>query len=100
MIISFVLIAVFYFASRKSSMIPGRLQGALEVFVGGVDDFICGILGPQGRKYVPFIGTLFIYILLMNLMGLVPFMKSSTASWSTTLALALCVFFYLQYTAF
>jgi F-type H+-transporting ATPase subunit a len=68
--------------------------------VGGVDDFICGILGPQGRKYVPFIGTLFIYILLMNLMGLVPFMKSSTASWSTTLALALCVFFYLQYTAF
>lgn len=100
LMISLVLIAVFYFAARRRSMIPGRLQCAIEVFVGGVDDFICGILGPQGRKYTPFIGTLFIYILSMNLMGLVPFMRSSTASWSTTLALALCVFFYLQYTAF
>ncbi len=100
LMISFILIAVFYFASRRSCMIPGRLQCAIEVFVGGVDNFICGILGNQGRRYVPFIGTLFIYILFMNLMGLVPFMKSSTASWSTTLALALCVFFYLQYTAF
>jgi F-type H+-transporting ATPase subunit a len=35
----------------------------------------------------------------MNLSGLIPFMKSSTTSWSTTLALALCVFIYLQYTA-
>ena len=99
-VISIALIAVSYLATRKSSMIPGRLQAAIEIFVGGVDDFICGILGPQGRKYVPFIGTLFIYILTMNLIGLVPFMKSSTASWSTTLALALCVFCYLQYTAF
>jgi F-type H+-transporting ATPase subunit a len=99
-LIAFILIVVAYFASRKRSMVPARLQAAIEVFVGGVDDFICGILGPQGRKYTPFIGTLFIYILSMNLMGLVPFMKSSTASWSTTLGLALCVFFYLQYTAF
>ena len=35
----------------------------------------------------------------MNLVGIIPFMKSSTASWSTTLALALCVFAYVQYTA-
>jgi len=35
----------------------------------------------------------------MNLFGIIPFMKSSTTSWSTTLALALCVFFYVQYAA-
>lgn len=89
-----------YFASRKKSLVPGRLQCAVEMMVGGMDEFISGILGKKGRKYTPFIGTLFIYILFMNLLGLVPFMKSATSSWSTTLALALCVFLYLQYTAF
>jgi len=88
-----------YFACRKKSLIPGRLQAAFEMFVAGIDDFVCGIMGPQGRRFTPFIGTLFIYILCMNLSGLIPFVKASTASWSTTLALALCVFFYVQYTA-
>lgn len=88
-----------YFAGRKNSLIPDRLQNCAEVVVGGLNDFVCGIMGPGGRKYAPFIGTLFIYILFMNLSGLIPFMKAPTASWSTTLALALCVFFYVQYTA-
>jgi F-type H+-transporting ATPase subunit a len=94
------LVLVSYLSTRKRNLIPGRAQSLLELFVGTVDDFVCGILGPQGRRFTPFIGTLFIYIVSMNLIGLVPFMKSSTASWSTTLALALCVFVYLQYTAF
>jgi F-type H+-transporting ATPase subunit a len=61
---------------------------------------ICGILGPKrGRKYLPFLGTLFIYILFMNLIGMIPFMKSATSNLSTTLALSLCVFIYVTYTA-
>ncbi len=99
LVIVFILFIVAYLASRKMKMVPGRLQNAFEVFAGGVDDFVCGILGARGRKYTPFIGTLFIYILFMNLIGLVPFMKSSTSSWSTTLALALCVFVYVNYTS-
>jgi F-type H+-transporting ATPase subunit a len=85
-------------ATRRPSLIPGRLQNFAEMLVGGLDEFICGILGKEGRNYTPFIGTLFIYILVMNCLGLIPFMKSATASWSTTLALGLCVFFYVQYT--
>ncbi|MDD5465854.1 MAG: F0F1 ATP synthase subunit A [Candidatus Omnitrophica bacterium] len=100
LVIVLVLGILAYFAGRKKSLIPaGRLQNCAEAVVGGLNDFVCGIMGPQGRKYTPFIGTLFIYILFMNLSGLVPFMKAPTASWSTTLALALCVFFYVQYTA-
>jgi F-type H+-transporting ATPase subunit a len=98
LLIVLVLGVLAFFACRKRRMIPGRLQVAAELIVGGLDNFVCGILGPRGRKYTPFIGTLFIYILFMNLSGLVPFLKSSTASWSTTMALALCVFFYVQYT--
>jgi len=86
-------------ASRRASIVPGRLQVVVELFVGGVDKFVCGILGPKGRALTPFIGTLFVYILAMNIMSLVPFMKSPTSSWSTTLALSLSVFVYLQYTA-
>jgi len=81
-------------------MIPGRLQSAFEMIAGGLDAFVCGILGPKGRRFTPFIGTLFVYILFMNLISLVPFMKAPTSSWSVTLALAICVFIYLQYTGF
>ena len=94
-----VVSSLAHLATRKATDIPGRLQNIFEVLVGGLDDFVCGILGPSGRRYTPFIGTLFVYILCMNIFGLIPFLKPPTASWSTTLALALCVFFYVQYTA-
>ncbi|HTZ11961.1 MAG TPA: F0F1 ATP synthase subunit A [Candidatus Margulisiibacteriota bacterium] len=93
------LVSVSAIACRRGALVPGRMQNAAELLFGGIDDFICGILGPKGRRYTPFIGTLFIYILCMNLAGLVPFMKSPTSNWSTTLALALCVFAYVQYSA-
>lgn len=88
-----------YFSTRRMKMVPSGLQNAVEALVSLLDEFVRGILGDRGRKYTPFIGTLFIYILFMNLFGLIPFMKSITSSWSTTLALALCVFVYVQYTA-
>jgi F-type H+-transporting ATPase subunit a len=95
----FILAIIAIAAASKHSLIPGRLQGAVEVYIGTIDDFVCGILGPSGRRFVPFIGTLFIYILFMNLIGLVPFMRSATSSLSTTLALALCVFIYVHFSA-
>ncbi|MCX5716686.1 MAG: F0F1 ATP synthase subunit A [Candidatus Omnitrophica bacterium] len=99
-IIAAIIVTVFWFSIRKRKMIPGRLQAAAELFVWALDDFVCGVMGPKGRRFVPFIGTLFIYIISMNLFGLIPLMKSSTSSWSVTLALALCVFVYVQYTGF
>lgn len=93
--------AVVVFAGKKISLAPvSRLQNSVELCVSALDDFVCGILGPKGRQFTPFIGTLFIYILAMNLLGFIPLMKSPTASWSTTFALAICVFAYVQYTAF
>ncbi len=85
-------------ASKRATLVPGRLQNVVEFLVEKLDEFICGVLGPRGRKHVPFLGTLFIYILFMNLFGLVPFMRSPTANLNQTLALALCVFLYVQYT--
>ncbi len=87
-------------ATRKLEYVPGRLQSGAEFVVSFIDDFIRSILGDRGREFTPFIGTLFLYILAMNYIGLIPFFKSPTADLSTTVALALIVFFYIQYTAF
>jgi F-type H+-transporting ATPase subunit a len=84
-------------ASRNAQMIPGKFQNAVEYLVEGLNDFIVGILGPEhGPRYVPFLGTLFIYILAMNLFGLIPFMDSPTSSLNVTVGLALVVFLYSQ----
>ncbi|MFH0764316.1 MAG: F0F1 ATP synthase subunit A [Candidatus Omnitrophota bacterium] len=99
LVIILAISAIAYSASRRIKFIPARLQAAFEIFVASIDDFVCGIIGPAGRRYTPFIGTLFLYILLMNLSGLIPLMKAPTTSWSTTLALAICVFIYVQYAA-
>lgn len=87
-----------YFSSRRRALHPGKLQNFTEIAVEGLDNFICGILGPRGRKFTPFLGTLFIYILCMNFLGLIPGMKSPSSSLNTTVALALCVFLYVQFT--
>jgi F-type H+-transporting ATPase subunit a len=92
-----LLILVFGLGARPKRMVPTGLQNLSEALLGGLHDFFLGILGPEGKKYVPFVGTLFLYIVTMNWMGLLPFMKAPTSSLNTTLALALCVFVYVQY---
>jgi F-type H+-transporting ATPase subunit a len=98
-LVSVAIVLFVYFSVRKFKFIPGRRQVFLEMVFGGLDDFTAGVLGKNSRKHLPFLGTLFIYIFVMNLIGLIPFLKSPTSSWSVTLALSLCVFAYVQYTA-
>ena len=97
-IIAFTLMAIAYFGTRNRKEIPGRFQNFLETVVEGLQKFVTDVLGDRGKKYVPFIGTLFLYILCQNLFGLVPGMKSPTSSLNTTIALAVSVFFYVQFT--
>ncbi len=83
-------------ATRNPQLVPGKLQNLVETAVEYLDDFVTGIIGPSGRHYTPFVGTLFLYIVTMNLIGIVPGMKSPTSSVNTTIALALTVFVYVQ----
>jgi F-type H+-transporting ATPase subunit a len=89
----------FAFGCRGLSLLPGRAQIAVEAVVEGLDNLGCGVLGKkEGRRYLPFLGTLFLFILSMNLAGLVPGLKSPTSRFEMTGALALCVFLTVQWT--
>lgn len=77
---------------------PSRFQMAVELLMGGLYNLFQGAIGPTARRYTPYLGTLFIFILLNNFMGLVPFFHASTSSLNTTAALAICTFLYVQFT--
>ena len=85
-----VLTLFFVFVTRKLKRVPeGKGQTLLEVFVGGITDFFGGILGDHGKKYVPFVGSLFIFILFLNFLGIIPGLQPPTADLNTTLALGI-----------
>ncbi len=69
---------------------PG--QNLLEVIVTGIRDQIEEIGGERPDLYMPFVGTLFIYIATCNIMDVIPQFAAPTASLSTTAGLAICVF--------
>ena len=97
LVIAALLIWITWRYTRRPSAIPSGWQNALEIVVEGFDDLMRGIMGRAGREHAPFVGTLFLYIWFMNLVGLVPGMKSSTSSLSTTVGLAIVVFGYVQW---
>jgi F-type H+-transporting ATPase subunit a len=69
-----------------------RWQGALEILVTGTAGQIEAVGLKPARRYMPFLGTLFSFIAIANLLTIVPVYEPPTGSLSTTAALALCVF--------
>jgi F-type H+-transporting ATPase subunit a len=66
------LICVFLFAAGKRELVPGRLQSVGEALYDLIDvTLVEPIIGPAGRPYIPFIFTIFMVVLTMNMMGLV-----------------------------
>ncbi len=99
---SFVVIAliaiIVLIITRDTRLVPGRAQAALEVLITGLDDVVQGVMGPRGRAYTPFLGTVFIYIFISNLFGLVPLQNSTMSFLTTVVPIAVCVFLYVQWT--
>jgi F-type H+-transporting ATPase subunit a len=68
-----------------------RWQNLLEVLVVGMRDQISAVSQQDPKQYLPFIGTLFLFISVSNILAVVPGFRPPTASLSTTTALAICV---------
>lgn len=91
-VVMLVLIAVAMVARVRLALVPRGAQNVLEVvleqFIGMIDE----VMGHEGRRYLPLIATLGLYILVGNLIGLVPGLAGPTTDLNTTASCAIVVF--------
>src|SRR6266705_4866953 len=87
-----ILATVAFVASRNLQLVPRGLQNFLEVVLEQFNQMIDDVMGPEGRRYLPLIATLGLFILTSNLVGLVPGFAGPTTTINTNAACALVVF--------
>jgi F-type H+-transporting ATPase subunit a len=95
-IIVIVLSAVAVLATRRQYKVPTRFQNLLESIVELLNKLVVGLIGPHGTRYLPYLGTLFIYIFFMNILGIIPAFRSPTVTLSTTGALGITTIIVVQ----
>jgi len=96
-IIMAVLTLVCRFVTRRLSMLPDRRQAVLEGIVTGIIGQIEDVIRKDGRPFLPLVGTLFIFLVIANLCGVLPGVEAPTGKIETPAALALIVFFSVHY---
>lgn len=91
--VMFLLVAAAWYATRglSSGRSISRWQNFLEIIIGAINDQIREVSQRSPVRYLPFIGTLFLFIVTSNLLAIVPGFYAPTSSLSTTTALAICV---------
>jgi len=92
-----LLIGVGLLASRRLALVPAGAQNVMETVVSNLEEFMVDITGEEGRAFFPYIGTVFLFILTCNLIGLIPGFLSPTSNINTPLSMALCTFVYTHY---
>ena len=95
MMIALAGVAIFLFVgSSRPQLVPGRWQAAVEYLYDFVRKMLDDNVGLQGRRYVPLIFSLFIFVLACNLLGLIPWVGAftPTSHIAVTLGLAVLVF--------
>ncbi|MCX7816982.1 MAG: F0F1 ATP synthase subunit A [Syntrophales bacterium] len=88
-----LLLAVSGFlATRALRLVPSGFQNFMEVVVETFHRLLIDTMGPEGKRFFPLIGTIGLFILTSNLLGLIPGFESPTANLNTNAAMALVVF--------
>ncbi len=86
-----LVVALLYFGARPKAVVPGRLQAAAEMAYDFLYNMSVDQIGPEGKRYFPFVFTLFFFVLMGNLLGLIPFGFTYTSHIAVTAALAIAV---------
>ena len=93
MLLVFGLItALMIWGTAKRAIIPGRIQALAESSYEFVHELVVGQIGHEGKRYFPFVFSLFMFILFGNLLGLLPYAFTFTSHIAVTFALAVVVF--------
>lgn len=90
-IAAFTSIIFLTAAMHRKAMIPGKLQMSAELLYEFVSKMVSDNIGKKGRRYFPFVFTVFMYVLVGNLLGLMPYSFTYTSHLSVTGALALTI---------
>jgi F-type H+-transporting ATPase subunit a len=86
-----IVLAMLYFGMRPRAVIPGRLQSLAEMSYQFLYSMCVDQIGPEGKRFFPFVFTLFFFVLMGNLIGLFPYFFTYTSHIAITGALALMV---------
>jgi|TARA_R110000772_G_scaffold111977_7_gene216125 F-type H+-transporting ATPase subunit a len=93
MVFAIVAVTLFLtFSMRSRAMVPGRMQSMAELSYEFIANMIKDNVGSEGRRYFPFIFTLFMFVLFCNLLGMIPYTFTVTSQIIVTFALAALVF--------
>jgi len=87
-----ILVGIGLLATRGAGPVPSGMQNLMEVLLVEIQRMARETMGPRGMKYFPLIATLALFLLVSNLIGLIPGFAPPTASLNTNVALALTVF--------
>ncbi len=87
-----VLVVVSFLATRSLQLAPRGVQNFMEVVLEQFQTLLDDVIGHDGRRYLPLIATLGLFILTSNLLGLIPGLMAPTSNLNTTVACALIVF--------
>nr|WP_194443702.1 F0F1 ATP synthase subunit A [Pseudoroseomonas aerophila] len=87
-----VIVAVMAMGIAPRAVVPGRLQSLAEMFYEFLENLVTGQVGHEGKRYFPFVFTLFMFVLFGNVIGLLPFAFTYTSHIAVTFALAAIVF--------
>ncbi|MGY8823015.1 MAG: F0F1 ATP synthase subunit A [Candidatus Latescibacterota bacterium] len=92
-VVGAVLIGILLSAFRKPDIVPSGVANFFEAIALFLrDEVVLPIMGEDGRKYLPFLLTIFFFILFCNLFGLIPYSATATGNISVTAGLAICTF--------
>ena len=93
MLIAVTAISFFMiFSIRKNSIIPSRLQSVVEISYEFVSNMVRQNVGSQGKTYFPFIFTIFMFVLFLNMLGMIPYGFTVTSHIAVTFGLAILIF--------
>ncbi len=93
-----IIIAIAKMATKSLRAVPTGSQNVMEAFLGGVIAMGKDVVGEEhARKYLPLIATIGLFVLVNNLIGIIPGFESPTSNINVTLTLALLVFVYYNY---
>ena len=92
-----LLIGLGFIGAKNVQIIPGKAQNFFEAVISGIENFMVDTAGEESRSFFPIVGTIFIYVFVCNLLGLIPGFYPPTASLNTTASCAIVVFFMTHY---